>query len=198
MRVAGAKEWGTFLVMKLRVETAIAKHLAEQHDAEETPTSVDMSTDKVEEGGGGMLIKEYWKEWTAREKTWTHDDVLPSITLDAKGGEICSFNQRKPCKVRSRTYVTQRIMNWMQVYGRKTRYAIRFRLPYAMREVMRAACKEIEEKFEKLEVRTFRYVWPNKAIEWIKMGIPADEEGHVSLKLKAARRLVKQKSMDFF
>ena len=100
--------------------------------AEETPTSVDMSTSKVEEGGGGMPIKEYWKKWTAREKTWTHDDVLPSITLDAKGGEICSFNKRIPCKVRSRTYVTQRIMNWMQVYGRRTRYSIRIQFPYAM------------------------------------------------------------------
>ena len=58
--------------------------------------------------------------------------VLPSITLDAKGGEICSFNKRIPCKVRSRTYVTQRIMNWMQVYGRRTRYSIRIQFPYAM------------------------------------------------------------------
>ena len=58
---------------------------------------------------------------------------------------------------------------------------------------MRAACREIEEKFEKAKIRTFKYLWPTKAIEWIKTGIPADEEGHVSLKLKAARRLVKKK-----
>ena len=194
--VTGAKEWGSFRVMKQEVENAIVKHLGALYDAEETPTSVDMSTGKVEEEGGGMPIKEYWEKWKTREQTWTHDDVLPSITLDAQGGETCSFNKRKPCKVRSRTYVTQRIMNWLQVNGRKTAFAIRIRFPYAMREVMRAACREIEEKFGTAEIRTFRYVWPTKAIEWIRTGIPADEEGHVSLKLKAARRLVKKKKKE--
>ena len=87
----------------------------------------------------------------------------------------------------------QKITSWLQVNGRKTKHAIRIRFPYAMRDVMRAACREIEEKFEKAEIRTFKYLWPTKAIEWIRTGIPADEEGHVSLKLKAARRLVKKK-----
>ena len=68
-----------------------------------TPTSVDVLTGKVEEEGGGMPIREYWEKWKEREGTWTHDDVLPSITLDANGGEICSYLKRKPCKVRPRT-----------------------------------------------------------------------------------------------
>ena len=81
---------------------------------------------------------------------------------------------------------------------RDTRYAIRIRFPNAMRDALRAACKEIEEKFDQSGIRTFRYVWPTKAIEWTKTGIPADEEGHVSLKLKAVRRLVKKKKENIY
>ena len=88
--------------MKQAAELAIEEHLGELYDAEEVPTSVDVITGKVEEEGGGMPIKEYWEKWKAREAMWIHEVILPSITLDANGGEICSFNKRKPCKVRSR------------------------------------------------------------------------------------------------
>ena len=138
----------------------IGKHLGDLYDAEEVPTSVDMGTCKVEEEGGGMPIKEYWEKWKAREATWIHEDILPSITLDANGGELCSFNKREPCKVRSRTYVTQRITNWLQVNGRKARFAIRIRSPYATREFVRAAGREMEEKFEKSEIRIFKSSFP--------------------------------------
>ena len=139
-----------------------------------------------------MPIKDYWEKWKESEGTWIHDDILPSITLDANGGEICSYNKRKSCKVRLRTLI-QTIISWLQMNGRKTRYAIRIRFPYAMRDALREACKEIEEKFDKSGIRTFKYLWPTKAIEWIKTGIPADQEGHMSLKHKAARRPVKKK-----
>ena len=114
-----------------------------------------------------MPTKEYWEKWKTRVATWIHDDILPSITLNANGGELCSFN-KKPCQVRSRTYVTQRIMIWLQVIGRKTRFTIRISFPYAMREAVRAATREITEKFEAAGVRTFKDLWPTKAIEWIK------------------------------
>ena len=62
-----------------------------------------------------------------------------------------------------------------------------------MRDEVRAACGDVTWKFEKSEIQTFRYIWPTKAIEWLQTGIPEDEEGHVSLKLKATRRLLKRK-----
>ena len=61
-----------------------------------------------------MPIKDYWEKWKEREGTWIHDDILPSITLDADGGEICSYNKRKSCKVRLRALI-QTIMSWLQV-----------------------------------------------------------------------------------
>ena len=75
---------------------------------------------------------------------WIHDDILPSSTLNANG----RGQKGKPCKVRPRAYVTQRITNWLQVNGRQTRFGIRIRFPYAMKEAVRAAAREITEKFE--------------------------------------------------
>ena len=53
-------------------------------------------------------------------------------------------------------------MNWLQVNGRRTSFAIRIRLPHAMRDVVRAADREIAEKFEGAGVRLFKYLWPTK------------------------------------
>ena len=106
-----------------------------------------MLTGKVEEEGGGTPIKEYWEGWKLGEGVWTHDDVLPSITIGKDGGGLCSFIKRKPCKVRSRT-LRQDITSWLQVNGRRAKYAIQVRFPYAMKDAIRAACEEITGKFE--------------------------------------------------
>ena len=103
MGVTGVKTWGSFTEMRQMAVEAIERNLRELFDAEEEATTIDLLTGKVEEGGGGMPIKEYWEKWKESEGVWIHDDVLPSITIDANGGELCSFIKRKQCKVRSRT-----------------------------------------------------------------------------------------------
>ena len=104
--------------------------------------------------------------------TTTYYHQLPSART---GEKLCGFIKRKACKVRSRT---MNITNWLQVNGRRTKYAIRIRFPYAMRDAIKAACGDVTKKFEKSEIRTFRYIWPTKAIEWLQTGIPEDEEGN--------------------
>ena len=67
-------------------------------------------------------------------------------------------------------------------------------LPHALREAARGANTELAETSESYGVRQFPFIFPMKALEWLKRGIPEDEERYVSLRLKVARRLVEEKA----
>ena len=114
--------------------------------------------------------------------------------IDNEGVEHCSHVRRKVDKVRVR--VQERcIMNvCVQVYGNPNPFAIRIRHPHALKEAVRAAAVKLTETYDTYGVRKFPFIFPMKANDWLKTGIPSDEERYISLRLKAARRLVKDKN----
>ena len=80
------------------------------------------------------------------------------------------------------------------MYGRNSPFAIRIRHTLAFKDAIGEAAKELTEKYSTCGVRKFPFTFPMKATDWLKTGIPSDEERYVSLRLKAARRLVQGES----
>ena len=156
-------------------------------------TRVETDSGKISTEGG-MPILEYWIRWREREGTWIHDDVLPAISIDDGGVEHYSHVRRKVDKVRVRVQKECTMNICIQVYGSSSPFAIRIRHPHALKEAVRAAAAELSETYDTYGVRKFPFVFPMKALDWLKTGIPTDEERYISLRLKAARRLVKGKT----
>jgi hypothetical protein len=63
-----------------------------------------------------------------------------------------------------------------------------------LKEAVQAAAVELTETYNTYGVRKFSLVFPIKAHDWLKNGITSDEERYISLRLKAARRLMKGKT----
>ena len=181
--------------MKAAAAYAIKKWVEQMYAQEVVTTRVGTASGKIDTDEG-MHVLEYWIRWQEREGVWIHDDVLPSISIDDDGLEHCSHIKRKTDKVRIRTQKRCRVTGWLQVYGRASPFAIRIRHPHALKDAVQSAAKELAVTYSTYAygVRKFPFTFPMKAIGWLQTGIPSDEERYVSLRLKAARRLVQGKA----
>ena len=179
--------------MKAAAAYAIKKWVEQIYAQEVVTTRVDTTSGKIDTDEG-MPILEYWIRCQEREGVWIHDDVLPSMSIDDDGLEHCSHVKRKTDKVRMRTQKRCRVIVWLQVYGRASPFAIRIRHTHALKDAVQSAVKELAVTYSTYGVRKFPFTFPMKAIDWLKTGIPSDEERYVSLRLKAARRLVQGKA----
>jgi hypothetical protein len=116
------------------------------------------------------------------------------MSIDDEGIEHCSHERRKINKVRVRIQKRYRMNVWLQVYGKASPFAIRIRHPHALKDAVRSAATELTETYSTHGVRKFQFTFPMEATDWLKTGIPSEEERYVGLGLKAARRLVKGKA----
>ena len=190
----GEKDWGSRKAMKAAAAEAVKKGVEQMYAQEVVTTRVESASWKISIEGG-MPILEYWIRWQEREGVWVHDGVLPSMSIDDECIEHCNRVGRKMDKLRVRIQELERYrMNvWLQVYGIASPFAIRIRHPHALKGAIRLAAIELTETYDTHGVRKFLFTFPMKATDWLKTGIPSDDERHVSLKLKTAKRPVKGK-----